>query len=363
MGLAKRGDKTAMGYENSDGSTDVYGTALELSSKPDADICCQVTPNFDVEELTADTVGCGGVSGFGTEKSLGTVTPSVSLEGDVGFSNGFDRILAQFMGASSVPAVTGTGGYKHILTFAPTSNLYFGTFAFETSSSDILELKSTFATRVGFTMDKVRNYIRWSADLLGNAIECDSALSVNSNADLQGLTAIDKELVLPQCTSKFLMKKILDNGSDTALNTTTDIFKITSFDLQMENPLEVIPEMTGTDCSKPVEQGARVGTLTLGVKEHTNNKNASFCNFLAGDYYMADFKVLGSALGAAFKTLNWRMPKMILDSVDYSVTDPGVNPVTLTFTLLDSKNLMPGFTTTGVEYEVINKRATRYLVP
>ena len=166
---ARRGDLSTMGYVNSRcdaGNESPYAVALDMTDAayPDAKICAQVTENFSADEIESDTVGCGGTTGFGVDCALGQYNYRLSLTHDLGFQNGFDRILAQFMGTvtNNGEQTAGEGDHEHIFTFNPDVNEHFGTFAYETSDSDVIELPSTYTESINISMSAVRNYMRWT---------------------------------------------------------------------------------------------------------------------------------------------------------------------------------------------------------
>jgi hypothetical protein len=287
------------------------------------------------------------------------------LEGDLGFQTGFDRILAQFMGDSTAPAeqTLGEGDYLHVLTFADPADQHFGTFAFETSDDDVLELISTFTESVAISMAEVGQAIRWSASLVSNDVECDAAAAVNDNAVLDALTFDDPEIITPECAHKFRIKPLLDDGTDTAL-ADGDNTAIVSFDFEAETPHEIVPEMTGGACNSPTQEGPRAGTLTVTFKEHKSNDVLSFCNWIAEGCYQASISWEGSQIGAGVNH-RWTMkfPKLCLvEAPQYNVTDPGLNPYTLVFKILDSVNVIPGHNGNGMSVEIVNSRAGEYLL-
>lgn len=370
MTLAIRGDVTRMGYENSDvGAGDPYGTALDLTSYTEARICAEVTPNFTADEAEFRRVGCGAQAGFPTDCQLETFEYRVSLTGDAGYQNGYDRILAQFFGESSAPVeqTAGAGDYLHILSFASPSNQHFGTFAYETSDDDVIELVSTYTESITITMDEVGQPVDYTAVLVSSDAECDVGAAVNNNADLQSLSFVNDEKFVAGCDDSFLIKAMLDDGTDVALANPADLVPITAFEIDMERPLETVNEMTGGDCNAPTEAGPITGTLTITFKEHTDNSNLSYLAWKAGTFYQASITLTGSVINNPLAGLNrrhvFRFPKLCLvEAPDYNVVDPGKNPYTLVFRILDSNNVIPGFTGNSPEAEFVNERVGEYLL-
>lgn len=366
---ALRGDLTSMGYENSSCAAptpDPYGTALDLTSFTDAKICMQITPNFTGEELDFDTVGCGGTSGFGTDCQVENREYRVSGVGDAGFQNGYDRVLAQFFGeatASPAEVTVGQGDYLHTFTFSSTVNGHFGTLAFETSQSDVIELASTYTESITVSMAEVGQPVRYTAVFVATDAEFDESAAVNNNADLQSLAFVQSERLVPSCEHEFRIKVMTDDGTDTALASPDDVVPIVSFEMELETPTEIIPEMTGGDCNAPTQQGDRVGTLTITFKEHNDNLALSFQNWKDGDYYQADITWLGSQINAGDPLRHTlRFPKLCLvDAPQYNIVDPGINGYTLVFSILDSENVIAGFSGNAMEAEFVNERSDTYL--
>lgn len=362
---AKRGDQSRMGYENSDcNAGDPYGTALDLTSYTDARICAEVTPAFVSEEAEFRRVGCGGQSGFGTQCEIVNREYRLSLTGDVGYQNGIDRLLAQFMGQATDPPVEQTalqGDYEHFIEFAAVSNEFFGTFAYETSQSDVVELISTYVESVSISMSEVGQPLEYTVTLVSNDIEVSAP--VNDNADLQSLAFVNDSIVVPACEDTFRIKAINDDGADTAL-APADQVNILSFELEMERPLEVIQEITGGDCGGPSESGFLTGTFSVTFRVHTSNTTLSYQNWLDNDKYACQFVVEGSQIGTGLnETFAFRIPKMCLvEAPDYPITDAGFNEYSLTFRILDSNNVIPGFQGNALEFQLVNERAGTYLI-
>lgn len=362
---AVRGDGTRMGYENSDcsGTPDAYGTALDLTAYAEARICAEITPGFVSEEVEFRRVGCGGQSGFGTESEIANREYRLSLTGDAGYQNGFDRILAQFMGTASAPAeqTVAEGDWLHTLTFNSVSNEHFGTFAYESSQTDVVELVSTFTESISISMGEVGQPLEYTASLVSS--EAEFSTPVNTNADLASLVFVNDDIIVPTCATTFRIKTINDDGLDTAL-ASGDQVDILSFDLEMERPLEFVFEATGGACSFPTESGFLSGTFTVTFKLHTSNTVLSYQNWVDNDKYAADIVFTGTRIGAGVnRSFTIRMPKLhLVEAPDYPVTDAGFNEYTLTFRMIDSDNVIAGFTSNSTEFEFINERAGVYLI-
>jgi len=379
LGNALDGASSNAGYVNSSCAAptpDIFGTALDMSTFDDAKICAQITDNLSASELEEDVVGCGASAGFSSSCRLGQREYRVGLAGDLGYENGFDRILAQFFGQVSAPAEQNAGENDclHTFTFAQIANEHFGTFAYETSRTDVIELPSVYTEGISINMSSINNYVRWGANLVSNDFNCVTVARatantdltadvVNQNAQLQALTVGDRELVFPECNHTLRLKEILDDGTDTAL-VAADQFNITSFELEMNTPLETIDEMTGGVCNGATQSDRRNGTLTLGVKEHSDN-GLTYCAWRNGTTFMAELEWTGKQIGTgALKTFRIKLPKLCLaGSPGYNITNAGKNPFNLVFRILESENILPltGQTTQAPEIDIINGRKIDYL--
>lgn len=370
---AIRGDNTRMGYENSV-AADTYGTALDLTSYTDARICAEINDNSSAEENESNTIGCGGASGFGTECTLGNFENRYALSHDLGYQTGFDRILAQFFGtvdsvdlAGAVVAAgtelnPGEGDYRHRFTMNPMTNQRFGTFAYEGSDTTVFELVSTYTERVQVSMESARDLVTWEADLVINDVIVDGVGLTNDNADLRGLNFVDNETVQASTEHRFLLKQILDDGTDTvALDPTTDLFCIVDLELELERDLEVLPEMCGGTGGEPIDQDRPVGTLTVSIREHEDNALA--IAWRKNQKFSASWAWLGTQIGGgAFKEFSVGLPKLCLvTNPAYNITEEGRNSVTLVFKVLDSANDIPGFDSRSPEINITNRRAGAYL--
>lgn len=358
---AKDGKATIVGYATSLAAS-TYGTALDLTAFADAKICCSVTESFSASEVVDDGIGCGSSTGFVTDVKLGQREYRATAEGNLGFQNGFDRILAQFFGAESAPAeqTAGQDDWLHVFKFASLANQRFGTFVWETGTASVIELPSVFWERIQISMEAVQGYVTWSADCVSNTAVFTSP--VNTNADLATLTMANPELVFAECVHTFRMKQIADDGTEDALDS-GDQFNITSFDLELETPLEVILEMTGGNCSKPSESEGKTGTLTIGLKEHDGNTN-TYIPWAAGAFFMAEIMWTGSLIGSGVAhSVKIKLPKLkLVNSPGHAITNPGKNPVTLVMRVLQSVNTMPGYTSKGPEIEIVNQQEAAYLL-
>jgi len=369
---AIRGDQALMGFENSScdvtngGLTpDVYGTAVDFNVFTEAKICCEITPEFSSEEIEGRTIGCGGTTGFGTKCDAGKREYRVNLTGDLGFQTGFDRILAQAMGTvvNSGEVTAGQGDFCHIFSWNGDWDRHFGTLSFQITKNDIIELPSTFVESFSISMDSLDSYITWNAKMVANDMVCDGT-ETNDLTDLDALAFTDDESVIARCESYFLIKPVLDDGTDTALDPLLDKFAITNFELSVEKPHEVIAEMTGDVCNEPSQAGKPSGTFTIGIKELVSNSFLSFCDWKDNITYQAELVILGEQInGGVNKEIRIRFPKLcMVETPTYGLADAGLNSYQVAFKVLDSNNTIPNFTSNGFEIVICNQRSTDYLV-
>lgn len=360
------GAKTNIGYENSL-PTSVVGEALDLTTYTDSKLCGQVDEQFEVTTRTPSRVGCGS-AGIATSQAQGNKILNADVTQQLGFGSGWERMLAQMLGNSSTPVeqTPGQGDYKHILTLADNPNQYFGTLAWETASESVIELLNTITESVSLSLSDLNDYVNASALLLGNAVEFDATQAVNNNADLQSLTAIEKELIEPKCKNGYLLiKKVIDDGtSDTALVKVSDVFNVSSVDFSLSRDVEQVNELTGGDCAGLQLNGdPYTGTVSFEVRKHVSNSIMSYIDWDENAYYFAELVFEGSQIGTGVnKSIKFKFPKLAwASSPNYDITDEGINSYTLNFNLLSSENILPNFTTRNFEVELINTRANQYL--
>lgn len=333
--------------------TGTWGTAVAAGAGNKLGF--ELTPDFGVEELVARQIGSGVFMATNAER--GNYIPTFSVVGDAGFRNNMDVMMALLMGTAAAPSeqTGGQGDYLHTLTFNSTLNAGgYGTLAYESSSTTTIESSSVAVTQFGIKTTKVPGYLEFSASLLGKDISLSS--STNTNATLQASTYTE---TVPELIVADLSDTSQINANSGAGLSGSDQYNITGFDLTLSRPQQITPEIKGAaGNSAPDASGLFEATFNITVKalaDHTfftvwNNQTAQ----------KAKLSFQGTQIGSGTnKALNIFLPKIVLvNEPKYSVTNPGTNPLSMSFRALKASANPTGMTSTYPYFTIVNTLAT-----
>jgi hypothetical protein len=332
----------------------VYGTA-EAAGAGDR-IACKTAPAITSQLLSKNPVGTGQV--MAPQSIVGRKTPVVTLSGDVGYRNGFDKVLAQFFGTSSAPAeqTPTKGDYMHRLTLNTTGNYVKNTFAYLLASGDTLEFPSAMTRSIGINIPEVHAIAQYTAEILGNKAELSSA--VNTAAVVTAATISDSEVAVAIEDSDFWI-----NVSSAGALSGSDQVNITSYNLTLTRPQDFIGNIKGTPGNAvPVETDVVSGTLTITFQELTDK--AYYTAWEAETVYKSKLKLEGSIIsaGSVNRAVSIYLPLMKLENApEYQTTEAGYNTVTLNFTLFAASAAPTGMSSVYPYVELINTRTTTYV--
>lgn len=332
-----------------------WGTAVACGAGNS--LAAEISPNFNVSEITARQIGSGNY--MLNQATRGNVVPTVSVTADLGYRNNCDVLLAQMMGTSGAPTETtvGEGDYKHVITFNTSLNAKYVTLAFESSSSTVFEFPTCAVQSVGITSTSIPGYIDFNAELLAYGVNLSS--STNTNATLANCTFTEG---VPELVAVDFSDNYQTNDASGGAVSSGDQYNITSFDLQLSRPQEIIPEIKGSaGNSAPIATDLFDGTLAVNVKELANH--AYYTIWEAETARKAKIVITGSQIGAgANKSFSIFLPKMLLvTEPQYALTDPGTNTLALNFRLLKAAANPTGMSNTYPYFEVVNTLATSLL--
>lgn len=318
----------------------------------------EISPSFNVSELTAREIGSGAyMLGNATR---GSVIPTVSLTADLGYRNNCDVLLAQFMGTSGVPTevTVGQADYKHTITFNSSLNAKYVTFAFESTAATTMEFPTCAVTSIGIATTGVPGYLDFTAELLANTVNLSS--STNTNATLANCTFTEGT---PELVAVDLVDKFRTNAQSGAAVGSGDQYNITGFNLSLERPQEVIPEIKGsTGNSAPLGTDLFAGTFSIDVKELADH--AYYTIWSAETARKALVNIEGTTIGSGTaKSVSIYMPRMILiTEPQYALTDQGTNTLSMEFRLLKAATAPTGMTASTYPYfEIVNGLSTSLL--
>ena len=331
-----------------------YGTAGAFATGDK--IIARISPAFNAEELVASAIGSGN-RGAKIDITQGNTDPRVTLEGEAGYENGFDRLLALFMGATASPAEQngGQGDYLHRITFNDTPNPNYGTFAFESSSSTVIEMPSCSVTELTIRQDAFKDFLRYSATLLGNNVLFAS--TTNNNAAINSTaTLADSELAVAGFDADFWL-----NAQSGGALSSGDQLDITSLNLSLQIPQSHVGEARGAaGHGQPRQDDGVLGTLQITFKE--NADNTYHTAWSAETTYKCRYGIEGTQIGSGDnKTIAIYCPRLkMINAPVYGISSGGFNPVTLTFEILQASANPTGLNDVLPYVDLTNERTTVY---
>lgn len=330
-----------------------YGTAV--SGGAGNKLVAEITPNFNVDILAPRMIGSG--KNMIDTATRGNFKPTLDLVMDGRYRDCMAFILAQFMGTSGAP-VEQTGGqqdYKHTITFNTTLNAKYGTLAYDTGTATLIEFPSVAASDISFTLEDAPGIIEFGASMLANTAVITGA--VNTNASMLAATLVDSEVIAYAFEDTFRM-----NAASGGSLSGSDQYNITSYQLSLSRPQEMIGEIKSTTGNgEPIESGLFEGTLTLGVKSLEDH--AKFTEWAAETPQKCSLNIQGTQIGSGVnKALTINIPRMLLvQEPSYNLTSEGINPLTLTYRILQASANPTGMSSTWPYFELINGLSTSLL--
>lgn len=318
----------------------------------------EISPSFNVSEITSRQIGSGAY--MLSSATRGSVIPTVSLTADLGYRNNCDVLLAQFMGTSGAPTevTVGQSDYKHTVTFNSTLNAKYVTLAFESSSATVMEFPTCAVTSIGIATTGVPGYLDFTAELLANTVELSSA--TNTNATLANCTFTEG---VPELVAVDLVDKFRTNNQSAAAVGSGDQYNITGFNLALNRPQEIIPEIKGSaGNSAPLGTDLFDGTLSVDVKELADH--AYYTIWSAETARKALIEIEGTQIGTGTnKRFSIYLPRLVLvTEPQYALTDQGTNTLSMEFRLLKAATAPTGMTGSTYPYfEIVNGLSTSLL--
>ena len=320
-------------------------------------LAAEISPNFNVTEIAARQIGSGNF--MLDQVTKGTVIPTVSLTADLGYRNNADVLIAQMMGTSAAPAEqnAGQGDYLHQITFNTALNAKYVTLAYQSSSATSIEFPTCAVQSLGISTTSIPGYIDFTADRVASGVELSS--STNTFATLNNCTFTEGT---PELVAVDYVDTFQTNAEGGAAVSTGDQYNITSFELSLSRPQEVIPEIKGSAGNpEPIGTDLFDGTFNVNVKELVDHTYYTIWN--AETTQKAAVIVQGTQLGTGDnKTFAIYLPKMLLvTEPQYALTDQGTNTLALNFRLLKASAAPTGMASTYPYFEITNGLSTSLL--
>lgn len=330
-----------------------FGTAVTAGTGNK--IAAEITPSFNAEEIQARSVGSG--ASIPSDIYRGAVKPTVSLAGDGGYRNNLDVLLAALFGTSAAPTevTVSQGDYKHTITWNTTHPAKYLTFAFESTSTTVLEMPSCAVRSIELNVDSVPGILTYTAELLANDVVLTG--TTNDNTEIDAATFTDTTLIAQEYSDLFR----INVSSDDALSG-SDNLSITSWTMSVNRPLDFIGEIKGSSGNgAPVEAGDPEITLSVTLKQLDDHTH--YTAFNAGTQYKCSLDIQGAQIGSGTnKTFKSLFPKIqLIKEPTYAVTETGVNTVTLDFRALKASANPTGMSSTYPYFEITNTLSTSLL--
>lgn len=307
------------------GST--FGTASAVSTGDK--LIGKLSRNENVTILERTTIGSGDIMKF--DAARGKVSPSGTIETELGYNDASVAVMRQFFGAISTVAGASIG--IHSIYVNETANNRFATIDAIPLTGSVIEYPSAAFTGLNLSFDSPADYMHIAADFLANA-ELTSG-TTNSAATVDATTLGSTYPVVVQTTDEFL----INAQSGVALTTSTHRLNIQSATFSFQRPQEHIFEARGTaGNSAPVVSGEvpLIGTVTLQLKE-LDDQAFYFWQQMASStagFFKASFTITDTSTaisGAVYRQLVINLPALKLTgSVDWGVQSAGRNAPSIT---------------------------------
>jgi hypothetical protein len=320
-------------------------------------LAAEITPNFNVTELTKREVGTG--NNMVTSGTKGNIKPSLGITMDIGCRNTFDVMLAQFMGTAAAPSEVnvGQGDYKHTITYSTTLNGKYVTIAYESASATVHEFPTCAVRSVTIKSTTIPGYIEGNLELIADSVALST--STNTNAVLAAATEGTGNELFTADFVDYFWAATQSSGSLSSSN----VREITSFELTLTRPQELPNEMKGASGnSAPRSAGMGLeGSLKVNLIELVDHTWYTVWN--AETVYKAKLGFEGSQIGSgANKALYAYLPGiMLLKEPNYALVSPGINAVSLDFKLTKAASNPTGMSSTYPYFELINNLSTSLL--
>lgn len=318
-------------------------------------LVAEISDAANESELVSRQLGSGNA--MITSATKANTQPTVSLTMDMGFRNNADVILAQFFGTAAAPTqqTVGQGDYLHSILFNTSLNAKYLTIARESSVGTVIEYPTCATRSVTLRTTQIPGYMELAAELVANKIELSS--STNTSATLANVTTTDTTLA----TASFADDFWIDTQASVAL-TSADQLNITSYELTLTRPQVLPNEIKGSAGNgAPIADGLFEGTLTVTLAQLADHTWLTAWN--TETVYKSKLQVESTQIGTGLnRQYNIYLPGMVLiQKPEIPLSNPGANPVTLTFKLVKAASNPTGMSSTYPYVEVINTLATSLL--
>lgn len=334
--------------------TTTFGTEVAASTGDKLGVT-GFTPADDSDLIPANSLGTGLVMEVNTER--GNVRATAALSMITGYENGFDLFLAQMLGSPAAPTeqTVGQGDYQHVISMS-TANANNGwlTLARLLKSDTVESFPSCAVTSMKFSVKSPTAPLTVDIDLVADQRIRTSA--INTPSVLNASTMKDQTSIIVKNESEFL----IDLASTGAL-TSADRVAITDWNLTLNRPLRITPEIKGVAGNGEFDSDGFV-TGELQITMSKMNAVTFWDAVDSGAFFKSSFIVNGAAIGTGVNRMfKMNLPRLkILKLPDYNLSEAGNNPVSVTFTIYAADAAPTGFTSVYPQATLINTRTASY---
>ena len=291
--------------------------------------------------LTATPIGAG--LSMLQDSDTGAVNPTVSISKTVKYDDQGNGLLGQFMGTETVAAWAGSLSV-HSIAFNSTLNANYMTVAFQATTTEVFEYINSAVKAITFSA-KPNDYLKATYDIIAT----DRKITGTTNTAATLASANEPSSAKPVIVRPSHTLRI-NAQAGSALASPTDNKAITSAELKLERPQEIVQEIRGASgAGAPRATDLFSATLTCTFK--TLQDFTWFTAQEAG----TEYKIDGSFTDGANREFTFLLPRVkIVADPDFNVSDDGENPLTVTFKSLVASTAPSGMFSTMPHFRIVN---------
>lgn len=311
------------------GKAATWGTAATLGAGDKMEVD-SFSADKNVEELSTNPIGSG--NDMQNAASSGAINPTITFDKTAHYDDAGVTAEAVFFGACSVSP--GASAFAVSLLYDGTRNAEFCTIGYHVTTASIAEIATATPTRLTFRAENPPSYLKKTMELVGNDIVTDAASQTNSTTTLGNATVADSTRIVVKPSDSFWINAFSGDALDS-----DDKVAITSIEMSYEIPAESVREIKGAAGNgAPRLNGSPVfsSTVTITLKEMADTTWQDAQRL--GTEFKALFTVTDDSTaltGAIYRKAQYYFPKLkVISAPQYNLTEPGTNPLTVTFKAL-----------------------------
>ena len=329
----------------------IFGIELPLGAN---DAVCHEGFDWDntSETIEPASLGCG--LAMKQDVIKGALSTTVNLPTDLKFDGVSQTILQMLMGGEETPSeqTSGQGDYLH--RFIYDASRPHAVIGAQATDGDTVVFPASFATGISLSVDSYPNKVSLVADFIANDRKKDSA--INNFAQLENLTELPSNIVIAQRDTTLRI-----NERDGAALAAGDNVAHSGITLNLTRAMENTNDADGVGAgTRPKSVGQFEGTLdvTFSGLEDLDYFTAFDDDVIHKCSLVIEGVQIGTGLNESFSVF---LPAIKLNSEpDYSLSDAGENPMSLSFDILGAVVVPSGMASQLPYFETINSRSAAY---